>query len=414
VINSVITDDKGKVDKYIEVIIDITSKKKAEIELISAKEEALQLSRAKDMFIGVMSHEIRTPLNAVIGMSHLLLDDNPLESQKENLSILKFSAENLMTLINDVLDFTKIETGNIELEKANVDLRDLMQSITGSMQYKALEKSIFLKYKMEDDVPAIVIGDRARLTQILLNLVSNSVKFTNHGGVTIDLKVIEQNKDTVRIRFAVSDTGIGIAKNKLNTIFESFKQAEADTTRNYGGTGLGLAISKRLIELHDSRINVDSVLGSGSTFWFTITFKKIEDHTINNTNKVEAGLNINVLVVDDNQINRLLINKVLKKWGATADFAENGQEAIDKLELHKNFDVVLMDIHMPIMGGLEATGVIRKKADAYFQSLPIIALTASMLSNQMGQIENAGMNDYILKPFDPKTLFDKLSRYQKQ
>ncbi|MEB0248507.1 MULTISPECIES: PAS domain S-box protein [unclassified Mucilaginibacter] len=414
VINSVIMGEDGKVDKYIETIIDITAKKKAELELISAKEEALQLSRAKDMFIGVMSHEIRTPLNAVIGMSHLLLNDNPLESQKENLSILKFSAENLMTLINDVLDFTKIETGNIELEKANVNMRDMVQSIIGSMKYKADEKNIYLTQSIDESVPDMVLGDRARLVQILLNLVSNSVKFTAKGGVNIDLKVIEQTKETVRIRFGVSDTGIGIAKNKLNTIFELFKQAEADTTRNYGGTGLGLAISKRLIELHDSRINVDSVLGEGSTFWFTITFNKLVNHQTNTKNNVNTGLNINVLVVDDNQINRLLINKVLKKWGATADFAENGQEAIDKLEMHKNFDVVLMDIHMPVMGGLEATGIIRSKLDAYFQKLPIIALTASMLSNQMGQIENAGMNDYILKPFDPTTLFEKLSRYQKQ
>jgi PAS domain S-box-containing protein len=414
VINSVITNEQGKVDKYIEVIIDITSKKKAEMELIAAKEEALQFSRAKDMFISVMSHEIRTPLNAVIGMSHLLLDDNPLESQKENLSILKFSAENLMTLINDVLDFAKIETGNIELEKAQINLQEMVQSITASMQYKAQENHIYLKYDIDKAIPATILGDKARLVQILLNLVSNSVKFTNKGGVDISLKVIEQSKSAVRIRFAVSDTGIGIAKNKLNTIFESFKQAEADTTRNYGGTGLGLAISKRLIELHDSRINVDSILGEGSTFWFTITFDKLDGHTINHSNKVETELNINVLVVDDNQINRLLINKVLKKWGASADFAENGIEAIEKLELHKNFDVVLMDIHMPLMGGLEAAGVIRAKSDPYFQKLPIIALTASMLSNQMGQIEDAGMNDYILKPFDPKTLFEKLSRYQKQ
>ncbi|EDK72601.1 PAS/PAC sensor hybrid histidine kinase [candidate division TM7 genomosp. GTL1] len=414
VINSVIMGNNGRVDKYIETIIDITAKKKAELELIAAKEEALQLSRAKDMFMGVMSHEIRTPLNAVIGMSHILLNDNPLESQKENLSILNFSAENLMTLINDVLDFTKIETGNVELEIARLDIRDMIQSIIGSMKYKANEKGIYLTKSIDEAVPDIVMGDRARLVQILLNLVSNSVKFTSEGGVNIDLKVIEQTKDTVRIRFGVSDTGIGIAENKLNTIFESFKQAEADTTRHYGGTGLGLAISKRLIQLHDSRINVDSVLGQGSTFWFTITFNKLIDPKVNNNNRVETGLNINVLVVDDNQINRLLINKVLKKWGATADFAENGQEAIDKLELHKNFDVVLMDIYMPLMGGLEATGVIRSKSEPYFQKLPIIALTASMLSDQMGQIEDAGMNDYILKPFDPTTLFEKLSRYQKQ
>lgn len=412
VINSVILNKQGEVEKYIEVIIDISAKKKVELELITAKEEALQLSRAKDMFISVMTHEIRTPLNAVIGMSHLLQQGDPDLSQKENLDILKFSAENLMLLINDVLDFTKIETGNIELEKANVDLRDLVQGITGSMQFKTREKQIELTQNIDNEIPATVVGDRTRLSQILLNLVSNAVKFTEEGGVTVELRVVEQNEQEVRIRFAVTDTGIGIANNKLNTIFETFKQAEADTTRKYGGTGLGLAISKRLIELHDSRINVESQPGKGSTFWFAITFKKVDKNDHNNIN-VETGLNINVLVVDDNQINRLLINKILTKWGATIDFAENGLQAVSKVETHRNFDVVLMDIHMPEMGGLEATQVIRSKAEPYFKQLPIIALTASMLTNQMSQIGDAGMNDYILKPFEPKTLFEKLSRYQK-
>jgi len=414
VINSVIINSKGQVDKYIEVIIDITAKKKAEIELITAREEAIQLSRAKDMFISVMSHEIRTPLNAVIGMSHLLLEDDPLEGQKENLNILRFSAENLMTLINDVLDFAKIETGNVELEKERVDLTELVQSITSSMQYKAGEKNIYISKSIDEAIPKVVLGDRTRLIQILLNLVGNAIKFTSKGGVTIDLRVIQESEHDVRVRFAVIDTGIGIAANKLGTIFEQFKQAEMDTTRKYGGTGLGLAISKRLIELHDSRINVDSVPGQGSTFWFTIGFKKGDYQLNRNSNNVEEGLKINVLVVDDNQINRLLINKILKKWGASADFAENGIEAIEKVETNRNYNVVLMDIHMPEMGGLEATGIIRAKTDAYFQQLPIIALTASMLSNQMGEINNAGMNDYILKPFDPRVLYDKLSRYQQQ
>ncbi|UOE48581.1 PAS domain S-box protein [Mucilaginibacter sp. SMC90] len=414
VINSVIINSRGEVDKYIEVIIDITAKKKAEIELITAREEALQLSRAKDMFISVMSHEIRTPLNAVIGMSHLLLEDDPLEGQKENLNILKFSAENLMTLINDVLDFAKIETGNVELEKERVDLTELVQSITSSMQYKAGEKNIYISKTIDGAIPKVILGDRTRLIQILLNLVGNAIKFTDKGGVTIDLRVIQETEQDVRIRFAVIDTGIGIAANKLGTIFEQFKQAELDTTRKYGGTGLGLAISKRLIELHDSRINVDSVPGQGSTFWFTIGFKKGDYQLNRNSNNVEEGLKINVLVVDDNQINRLLINKILKKWGANADFAENGIEAIEKVEANRNYNVVLMDIHMPEMGGLEATGIIRAKTDSYFQQLPIIALTASMLSNQMGEINNAGMNDYILKPFDPRVLYDKLSRYQQQ
>jgi PAS domain S-box-containing protein len=414
VINSVILNNEDKADKYIEVIIDITAKKKAEIELIAAKEEALQLSRAKDMFISVMSHEIRTPLNAVIGMSHLLLDDNPIEIQKENLGILKFSAENLMTLINNILDFTKMETSNIELEKTNVDLRELVQSITHSMQFNASEKKIYIKFSIDEATPEIVIGDRTRLCQILLNLTGNSVKFTEAGGVTVDLRVIEQTDKYVKIRFSVSDTGIGIANDKINTIFESFKQAEADTSRKYGGTGLGLAITKSLVELHNAKINVDSALGRGSTFWFTIKFDKGHTNTNNNSNKVETGLQLNVLVVDDNQINRLLINKVLTKWGATIDFAENGLEAINKIESNRNFDVVLMDIHMPVMGGLEATEIIRSKGDPYYNQLPIVALTASMLTSEINEMGNAGMNDYILKPFDPKSLFDKLSKYQKQ
>ncbi|MHB8206585.1 PAS domain-containing protein [Mucilaginibacter sp.] len=413
IINSVILAANGEVDKYIEVIIDITSKKEVELELISSKEQALQLSRAKDMFISVMSHEIRTPLNAVIGISRLLMDNNPLESQKEYLDILQFSAGNLMTLINDVLDFTKIETGNIELEKSDVNLREMVHRVVSSMQYKVSENNIYLNETIDEAIPEFIIADSARLVQVLLNLVNNAIKFTNKGGVTIDLKVLEETNSNIRIRFAVTDTGIGIANDKLGAIFESFKQAEAETTRKYGGTGLGLAISKRLVELHDSRINVDSVLGQGSTFWFIITFNKVKHHTNIINDKMEIGLRLNVLVVDDNQINRILVNKVLQKWGAQADFAENGQEAVDKIISNMNYDIVLMDIHMPIMGGLEATQIIRGKTDAYFQQLPIIALTASMLSNEINQMDNAGMNDFILKPFDPKTLFDKLSKYQK-
>jgi len=413
VINSVILNKVGEVEKYIEVIIDITAKKKVEIELIAAKEEAQQLSRAKDMFISVMSHEIRTPLNAVIGMSHLLADENPMDYQKENLDILKFSAQNLMGLINDVLDFTKIETGNVELEKTEVDLRELIHGITSSMQYQTGEKNIYLKENIGEDVPQTIIGDRTRLSQILLNLVSNAVKFTEKGGITIDLTVIEQTDKKARIRFAITDTGIGIANDKLNTIFESFKQAELDTTRKYGGTGLGLAISKRLIELHDSRINVDSIQDVGSNFWFTITFNKV-NQTKSYNNTVDSTLNISVLVVDDNQINRLLINKILTKWGAKTDFAENGLQAISKIESDQKYDVVLMDIHMPEMGGLEATQIIRAKSEPYFKQLPIIALTASMLNSQMNQIGDSGMNDYVLKPFEPRVLFEKLSRYQKQ
>lgn len=415
VINSIILDAYGNIDKYVEVIIDITAKKKAELELIATKEEALQLNRAKDMFISVMSHEIRTPLNAVIGISHLLMDDNPNPSQKENLSILKFSADNLMTLINDVLDFTKVETGNIELEKINVDMRDLINSVINSMQFKAQSKGIYLRAEVDESLPQFIKGDKTRICQILLNLVGNSLKFTEKGGIVIDLKVIEQNRNQVRIRFEVSDTGIGIAADKINTVFESFKQADANITRLYGGTGLGLAITKRLVELHDSRINVESVYGQSSKFWFTITFDKGKSTLdTNTTNEVRIGLKLNVLVVDDNHINRLLIDKVLKRWGIAAEFAEDGEQALEKIEANPNYDVVLMDIHMPVMGGLEATKILRAKDDTYSQQLPVIALTASMLNNQMDMIGEAGMNDYMLKPFDPKTLYDKISKFSKE
>jgi len=417
VINSVILNDKNEVEKYIEVIIDITDKKQAEFQLIDAKEEAQQLSKAKDMFISVMSHEIRTPLNAVIGMSRLLQEDHHLEEQEENLSVLKFSAENLMNLINDVLDFTKIETGNIELESTEVNLRELIDGITKSMQFRVNDKNIYLKGNIDEAVPKVVMGDRTRICQILLNLAGNSVKFTEEGGITIDLKVIEQTQNSATIRFAVNDTGIGIAADKIDTIFESFKQAETDTTRKYGGTGLGLAITKKLVEIHGSKIKVDSTPGKGSSFWFTVKFNKgqVQGNTYTNNNTVETELllNVNVLVVDDNQINRLLINKVLSKWGATIDFAENGLEAVAKIEGKADFDVVLMDIHMPVMGGLEATEIIRSKGETYFQQLPIIALTASMLNSEVNEIVRAGMNDYILKPFDPKGLYDKLLKYQK-
>jgi len=414
VINSIILDSLGNVDKHIEVIIDITAKKKAELELISAKEEAIQLNRAKDMFISVMSHEIRTPLNAVIGISNLLADDNVDESQKENLKILRFSADNLMRLINDVLDFTKIETGNIELEKIDINLHELVDSVINSMQFKAKEKNIYLNAQVDENLPETVIGDKTRICQILLNLVGNSVKFTAKGGITIDLKVIEQNQKQVRVRFEVSDTGIGIAADKINTVFESFKQADANITRLYGGTGLGLAITKRLVELHDSRINVESVYGQGTKFWFTIAFNTSTDRLITKNKALEIGLKLNVLVVDDNQINRLLIEKVLKKWSIFPDFAENGLQAVNKIETNRNYDVVLMDIHMPEMGGLEATQIIRAKDEPYFKQLPIIALTASVLHDQMGMIGVAGMNDYILKPFNPTELYDKISKFSKE
>lgn len=411
VTNSVVLDDEGEVLKQIEVIVDITAKKKADEEMVKAKEEAQQLNRAKDLFISVMSHEIRTPLNAVIGVSHLLMDDDLSPQQKENVQVLQFSAKNLMGLINDVLDLTKIETGNLELEQADIDLRELITGIIRTQQYKTNEKSIYLKADIDSRLPKLIKGDNTRLYQILMNLIGNAIKFTAEGGITITVKNVGESEKNVSLSFQVADTGIGIAKEKQLSIFEVFTQASSDTTRNYGGTGLGLPITKKLVELHKANITVQSSLGKGANFSFVIDFPKSFQlkEKIQSNNK--QPLNISVLVVDDNQINRMLVGKVLGKWGVKTDFAEDGLIALEKINAHNTYDVILMDINMPNMGGLEATRIIRQNINFYYQTLPVLALTASVMKDELREMKLAGMNDYILKPFNPDELYNKLSHY---
>lgn len=409
VINSVLFDDEGGLLKQIKVFVDITARKNAEEEMIKAREEALQLSRAKDLFISVMSHEIRTPLNAVIGVSHLLMDEDLNPQQKENVQVLQFSAQNLMGLINDVLDLTKIETGNLELEQADVDLADLIKGIIRTQEYKTIEKNIYLKARLDSEIPKLVLADKTRLYQILMNLIGNAIKFTNEGGITVAIKNTGENEHNVSLLFEVRDTGIGIAKDKQGGIFEVFVQAESDTTRNYGGTGLGLPITKKLIELYGSTIQLESSPGKGSVFSFEINFVKSTNQKIAHHSKIKQPLNMSVLIVDDNQINRLLVGKVLTKWGVKTDFAEDGLIAVDKISSENQYDAVLMDINMPNMNGLEATKVIRQKHETYFKDLPILALTASIMQSELDDMSNAGMNDYVLKPFDPDILYEKLS-----
>jgi len=297
----------GSLDQQVEIINDISERKLAEQELIKTREEALQLSKAKETFLSVMSHEIRTPLNAVIGMSYILMDDNPTESQTENLKILGFSAQNLLNLINDVLDFTKIQTGNMVLESVDVNLKELVAQTLNSLQFKTAEKHVVLKSEIDYRIPANVIGDNTRLYQILINLLGNAVKFTEKGEVKLKLDLVDENKKFVKVRFEVSDTGIGIPADKIDDIFNSYTQASTDTTRKYGGTGLGLAITKSLIELHNSEISVKSELGKGSAFSFIIQFDRSTTSAVSVDNKTPlqqlTGL---VLVVDDNEINRLL------------------------------------------------------------------------------------------------------------
>lgn len=410
--NPILNED-GSLERSVEIITDINERKIAEQELIKTREEAVQLGKAKEQLLSVMSHEIRTPLNAVIGMTHLLIDDNPSPSQLENLNILKFSAENLLTLINDILDFTKIETGNMVLEKIDVNLKELVSYTLSSFQFKAVEKGIIIKSEIDYRIPELVKGDHTRLYQILINLLGNAVKFTSEGEIKLKLDLVEETKDTVDVRFEVSDTGIGIPEDKIDAIFDAFTQAGSDTARKFGGTGLGLAITKSLLKLLDADIAVESVLGQGTKFSFIIRFESSMPTSgampVSNT---KPQLSSVILIVDDNQINRLLANKVLTKWGATTDYAEDGHEAVEKVRSNR-YDLVLMDIHMPVMDGLEAAKMIRSIDGDYFRDLPIVALTASILSNDLNKIYEAGMNDFVLKPFTPDSLFDKIRLYVK-
>lgn len=408
--NTVVLNDEGKVDIEVEIIIDISDKKEAEREMLEAKEQALRLSEAKEMFLSVMSHEIRTPLNAVIGMTHLLLDSNPKASQIADLNILKFSSENLLNIINDILDFTKIETGNMYLESLPFSIRELTADMLTSLQLSAQEKGNRMELSVDDRIPENILGDKTRLYQIFMNLLGNAVKFTNHGNISV-LAQLESETDTeIMIYFEVTDSGIGIPQDKLSYIFETFTQAKTDISRKYGGTGLGLAITKKLLGLYGSEIQVKSMEDKGTTFSFSIRFNKVSAAgiTVQAEREPESFVGKKVLVVDDNEVNILIANRILSKWGLDLDFASNGQEAIEKV-ISTKYDLIFMDIKMPGIDGFETTCIIREMQGDYFKSVPIIALTASTLQDENAKFKASGMNGHILKPFKPAEIRNIIS-----
>ncbi|RZL69600.1 MAG: response regulator [Pedobacter sp.] len=380
--------------------------------LTAAIISAEQSAKAKTYFLSTISHELRTPLNGVIGMTDVLLLDNPREDQAENLAMLKFSANNLLNLINDVLDINKIESGKITMEKTPFKIFELVKNICAGFKIKALEKNIDLEIKLSSDLEKIaVIGDPTRLTQILVNLIDNAIKFTSAGKVCIFVKATNLADNEIKMYFCIADTGIGIPTNKQDLIFESFSQASSSTTRKYGGTGLGLAIVKNLIELHNSKIITKSEENIGTSFEFEINYKLYNlEVTENNETKTDNEMDISglkVLVAEDNQMNTLLMKKLLAKWNIVPDFATNGLETVTALE-SKSYDLILMDIHMPLMDGYEATAKIRGSSDQTKANIPIIALTASVALDVRNKITEAGINDFVSKPFNPDELRGKL------
>jgi signal transduction histidine kinase/CheY-like chemotaxis protein len=392
------------------------------VELEVAKSKAEKSSSAKSEFLSTMSHEIRTPLNAVIGMTNLLMMGNPRQDQHENLDILKFSANNLLAIVNDVLDFNKIESGKIVFENIRFNLDELMHNICGGQQIKASEKGLDFELNVDQDLKhRTIIGDPTRITQVIYNLISNAIKFTEQGSIWVNVTCIEDRHNRVTISFSVKDTGIGIKKENLQSIFEAFAQESITTTRQYGGTGLGLAIVKRLLELQGVNMYVESKPEIGSEFSFNMEFpvptdeaqaKKIRmaeqtASVLQNEEPVINFSNTRVLIAEDNPVNVMLMKKLLSKWDLIPTIAENGARAVELVQ-YGNFDIILMDLQMPILNGFEASMEIRKLPDSKKSSIPIIALTASALFDIREQVFNSGMNDYVSKPFKPDELKGKM------
>ncbi len=384
-------------------------------ELLKAKIEAERLVNVKSQFLSTMSHELRTPLNAVIGMTYILLGENPRPEQLPNLNTLKFSAENLLALINDILDYSKIEAGRLIFEDVDFDLREKMSNIAQVMRIKADEKGIRLILAVDQDMPSIVTGDSTRLNQILFNLIGNAVKFTMEGEVRVIVKRQSILDKTLWVGFEVNDTGIGIAEDKLDRIFEVFTQGDAEITRRFGGTGLGLTITKKLIELQGGSIEVESTPGIGTTFRFNLPFMVSVAEVVTpaalRVGEVTRFNGESILIVDDNPINLLVAEKFLVKWNLQIDTAENGLEALDMISKNQ-YSIVLMDLQMPELDGYSATREIRKRgAEMNLPHLPVIALTASALLEVQEAIREAGLDDFVTKPFNPLELNNKLKQF---
>lgn len=410
-----IRSDTGRLEGFIGSIVDVTAQKNSEQALIEAKERATSANKAKDEFLSTMSHEIRTPLNAVIGISHLLIMENPKEEQMENLKALKYSSEHLLSLVNDILDFNKISSGSLELEEADFSLDQILDGLQSIFKSKAEQKNISFVIRKAPEVPDVLLGDTTRLTQILTNLVNNGIKFTKRGGVVLEISILQENEEFTEVKFMVEDTGIGISDQKRQQIFQPFAQAETNTTRKYGGTGLGLAISKQLLEIMDSELQLESELDVGSIFSFNLKFKNNCSLPIcketPDEKKVEEILGslkgMNVLIVDDNRLNTMVVQKLLSKWDAQFDIAENGLVALKMATLNR-YDLILMDLQMPVMNGYESSRSIRENDNSLNRQVPIYALSASTGANIIQEIQECGMDGLIHKPFKPRKIYDIL------
>jgi PAS domain S-box-containing protein len=425
---SIYKDQQGNVLGVVVVARDITEQKRTEKELTEARifaelataiaEEAQSKAevtrkiaedavKAKQQFLSNMSHEIRTPMNAIIGFTKVLLKTDLSVKQREYLTAIKISGDALIVLINDILDLAKVDAGKMTFEEIPFKLASSISSMLHLFETKIQEKNLKLLIEYDKKIPEVLVGDPVRLHQIILNLVSNAVKFTTRGTITVSVCLLDEDDEKAKVNFSISDTGIGIQENKIANIFDNFQQATSGTSRLYGGTGLGLAIVKQLVEQQDGITNVKSKVDEGSTFSFSLSFKKTkaEAEDINEVMEFDTEIkNIKILVVEDMALNQLLMKTLLDDFGFECDITANGKIAIEKLK-HKSYDIILMDLQMPEMNGFEATEYIR---NIMHSNTPIIALTADVTTVDLAKCRAVGMNDYIAKPLDERLLYSKI------